>query len=57
MQIINNQKDKNEAFRLISANEDPGNILSIAKYLKQAFNASRLDNSYPYQLSKISSSV
>ena len=36
-------KDKNEAFKLINANEDPGNILSIAKYLKQAFK-SRLDN-------------
>ena len=42
MQIIFNIKDKNEAFKLINANEDPRNIVSIAKYLKEAFK-SRMD--------------
>ena len=42
MQIINNLKDKNEAFKLINTNDDPSNILSIAKYLKEAFK-SRMD--------------
>ena len=39
MQIINNLKDKNEAFKVINTNEDPSNILSIAKYLKDAFKS------------------
>ena len=42
MQMIDNLKDKNEAFKLINANEDPRDILSIAKYLKDAFK-SRMD--------------
>ena len=36
IQIINNLKNKNEAFKLINANENLCNILSIAKYLKEA---------------------
>ena len=39
MQMINNLKDKNEAFKVININEDPNNILSIAKYLKEAFKS------------------
>ena len=39
MQIINNLKDKNEALKVIDTNEDPSNILSIAKYLKEAFKS------------------
>ena len=39
MQIINNLKDKNEAFKVINTNKDPSNILSIAKYLKEAFKS------------------
>ena len=39
MQIINNLKDKIEAFKLINTNEDSSNILSIAKYLKEAFKS------------------
>ena len=39
MQIINNLKDKNEAFKVINTNEEPSNILSIAKYLKEAFKS------------------
>ena len=39
MQIINNQNDKNEAFKVINTNEEPSNILSIAKYLKEAFKS------------------
>ena len=39
MQIINNQNDKNEAFKVINTNKEPSNILSIAKYLKEAFKS------------------
>ena len=39
MQIINNVNDKNEAFKVINTNEEPSNILSITKYLKEAFKA------------------
>ena len=39
MQIINNLKDQNEGFKETNTNEDPSNILSIAKYLKEAFKS------------------
>ena len=42
LQIIFNIKDKNKAFKLINANEDPGHIVSIVKHLKDAFRT-RMD--------------